>query len=116
MRVAAFARWLQIKSFIMLGKYPLLLIIMALLLRMVMILGETIVVTALVVGIIGMTTVVTALGTKAGLTMTGVTVAGVTVLGKTIPGATMPAGDQATLRPEITARLTGLLHVNTIPP
>ena len=78
---------------------------MTLLLRMV---GET--------TIIGVTTAVAALGTQAGLTMTGVTVAGVTVLGKTIPGATIPVGDQATLRPKITARLTGLLHIDTIPP
>ena len=109
--VAAFARCLhnefRIKGcFRNHGKSPLLLRKMALRLRMVC---KT--------TIIGMTAVVTALGTKVGVTKVGVTMSGVTMVGMSGGDrTTMPVGDQATLRQEITTRLTSLLHVNTISP
>ena len=70
----------------------------------VSLLGNNTVVTAQVVGMIGITTVVTALGTKVGVTMAGVT----------LIGATMTAGNPATLRPE--TGIASLLKVPTRSP
>ena len=77
-------------------------------------LGATSMAPALVVGIIGITTVVTAGVTMAGVTMAGVTVVGM-VAGVTIAGASKAAGDQAgdqaAVRPETT---TSLLQIKTL--